>query len=188
GLATATWGALRERPVIRWNEVGIGVIGRLAGVAAATEILSNLPDRGTFMLVFGLMIALAVLLSVAGWRLAFSLPAMAAMSAVSGVMGTITSVGAPPLAIVYQDRPATQARPTLAAFFAIGCAISLAGLYLSGCAGWRDFGLALVMAPAMLAGVLFARVLRGRFDRRYRPALLAIAGVAATILIIRGIA
>jgi uncharacterized membrane protein YfcA len=187
GLATATWGGWRERDAIRWREVGVGVVGRLAGVVAATVILASLTDRDTFMLVFGLMIGLAVVLSVVGWRLAFSVPALAAMATLSGLMGTLTSVGAPPLAIVYQDRLAKEARPTLATFFAIGCAISLAGLFLSGWAGWRDLGLAAVMAPAMLAGLGFARILRGRFDKRYRPALLAISGIAAVILIARGL-
>ncbi len=188
GLVTATWGAWRERPSIRWNEVAIGVVGRILGVVVATLVLANLADRSTFMLVFGVFIALAVLLSVAGWRLAFSRASLVAMSVVSGVMGTLTSVGAPPLAMVYQSRPAREARPTLAAFFAIGCAISLAGLYLSGWAGPGDFALAAIMAPAMLAGLASARIVRGRFDRRYRPALLAVSAVAAAILIVRGLA
>lgn len=188
GLATATWGAWRERPSILWAEVGVGVVGRVVGVFAATLVLANLADRSTFMLVFGVSIGLAVLLSVAGWRLAFSRASLMAMSIVSGVMGTLTSVGAPPLAIVYQGRPAREARPTLAAFFSIGCAISLAGLYLSGWAGPGDLALAAIMAPAMLAGIAFARVVRGRFDRRYRPALLTVSSVAAAILIARGLA
>ena len=188
GLSTATWGAWSERGSIHWREVTIASIARIVGVALATVILANLTDRDTFTLVFGVMIGLAVLLSVAGWRLPFNSPSLVAMATVSGIMGTITSVGAPPLAIVYQDRPAAEARPTLAAFFALGCGISLAGLYLSGWADLRNFMLAIVMAPAMLAGLAVARRIGGRFDRRYRPALLAISGTAAIILIARGLA
>ena len=153
----------------------------------ATAVLVWISDRKAFSLVFGLMVGLAVILSVAGWRLRFGRASLLSMAAVSGLMGTITSVGAPPLAIVYQDRPAAQARPTLAAFFAIGCVLSLAALYLSGWAGLRDLALALIMVPGMLAGWVIARLLAGRFDRRYRPALLAVAGIAAVILVIRGL-
>ncbi|MGJ8573251.1 MAG: sulfite exporter TauE/SafE family protein [Hoeflea sp.] len=188
GLATASWGAWKERDAICWREVRTGMIGRLAGVVVATLILTNLADKTSFTLVFGLMIGLAVLLSIAGWKLAFTRGSLAGMAMLSGVMGTITSVGGPPLAIVYQHRPAKEARPTLAAFFAIGCAISLCGLYLTSWAGLADFGLALVMTPAMLAGLAVAHRLRGRFDARYRPALLAISGLAALILIARGLA
>lgn len=188
GGATAAWTAWQERGEIRWPEVWTALVGRMTGVGVATLLLASLADRSTFMLFFGAMIGLAVFLSVAGWRLAFSRIGLVAMGILSGIMGTITSVGAPPLAIIYQDRPAREARPTLAAFFALGCVASLTGLYLSGWAGWRDLGFAIVMAPVMAAGVAFARSLRGRFDKRYRPALLAVSGVAAAILIARGLA
>ncbi len=187
GLATASWGAWHERDHVVWREVGIGAVGRIAGVAMATVLLAGMTDRHTFMLLFGLMVGLAVLLSLFGFRMPFSITGLGAMAVVSGIMGTITSVGAPPLAIVYQDRPSKVARPTLAAFFAVGCAISLIGLYATGWAGLKDFYLALIMAPGMLAGLYAARRLQGRFDKRYRPALLAISGTAAVVLIIRGL-
>ena len=109
------------------------------------------------------------------------------MGWLSGLMGTITSVGAPPLALIYQDRKPGQARPTLSAFFAFGCAASLIGLTLSGWAHVGDLYLALAMMPPMLAGTWAARRLGGRLDSRFRPALMTIAGMAAIILIIRGL-
>jgi uncharacterized protein len=187
GMVTSLMGALREREAIRWNEVGVGMIGRLAGVVAGTAILASLTDRRVFVLVFGLLIGCAVLLSAAGWRLTLNRYTLLLMSAISGVMATITSVGAPPMALIYQDRAAREARPTLAAFFAIGCAMSLTGLYLSGWAGWRDLELALLMAPPMFLGTFGARRMGARFDKRFRPALLIIAAMASAMLIYRGL-
>lgn len=187
GMITSGWGAWRERALIHWPEVGTASLGRLAGVALAAAILTGLASREAFALIFGLMIGAAVLLSVIGLRLRFTRANLLAMALLSGLMGTITSVGAPPLAILYQDRGAAAARPTLAAFFAIGCAMSLIGLFISGWAGWRDFGLAALMLPAMVLGALAARGLKGRFDRRYRPLLLGVAGTAAIVLILRGL-
>ena len=187
GMLTSSWGAWGERKAIRWDEVGLGTIGRIAGVLAAAALLSALADQRSFMLAFGLMIGLAVFLSAFGRRIAFSRGWLLAMSTLSGIMGTITSVGAPPLALIYQDRSAATARPTLAAFFAIGCLVSLAGLYASGFAGVRDAVLAALMLPPMVLGLVIARGLRGRFDRRYRPALLVVAGMAAAMLILRGL-
>jgi hypothetical protein len=43
------------------------------------------------------------------------------------------------------------------------------------------------MVPPMLAGVFAARRIGGRLDRRFRPALMAISGIAALILIARGL-
>jgi uncharacterized membrane protein YfcA len=187
GLATASWGAWRERDAIAWREVGTGVPGRIVGVAAGAALLAVMPGRAGFDLAFGAMIAVAVALSLSGRRIAFSAKSLLGMSTLSGLMGTLTSVGAPPLALIYQDRPARQARPTLAAFFAVGCCLSLLGLWLAGWAGPAELGLALLMAPAMLAGVAVAGRLKGRLDRRYRPALLSVAGLAALVLIARGL-
>lgn len=187
GLVTALWGAWRERPRIVWNEVGTGSVGRAAGALAAVAVLSVLPDRKTFMLIFGLLIALSVIMTVAGWRLLFTRLNLIAMGTISGLTGTITSIGAPPLAIVYADREPADARPTLSAFFAIGCAISLAGLFAAGWSGPGDVTLAALMIPPMIAGTLVAGLVKNRFDRRYRPLLLLLAGSAAIILIARGI-
>lgn len=188
GLLTSSWGAAREISHVQWNEVVTGAFGRLAGVLAGSLLLASIPDKKIFMLTFGTMVGLAVLLSASGWRIAFNRFSLIAMATVSGLMGTITSVGAPPLALIYQNRPSAEARPTLAAFFAVGCALSLAGLHLAGWAGWHDLALALFMVPPMMIGMVTGKRFQSRFDRRYRPAMLAVAAVAAVILIARGLA
>lgn len=187
GFVTASWGAWRERGGIVWREVGLGSVGRIAGVAGGALVLAVLVDHKTFLLIFGGLIALAVILSASGWRLAFTARSLLAMSTVSGLMGTITSVGAPPMALIYQHRGVAHARPTMSAFFALGCLLSLGGLFASGWAGPRDLVLALALAPAMLAGLVAAGLMRGRFDTRFRPALLVISGSAAVMLILRGL-
>ncbi|WP_417416790.1 sulfite exporter TauE/SafE family protein [Hoeflea sp.] len=187
GMVTASMGGWRERGSIIWPEVGIGIAGRLAGVVCGALVLSQLEDRKAFMLVFGIMVAIAVILSLSGWRWAFSRFSLVSMGWLSGLMGTITSVGAPPLALIYQDRKPGEARPTLSAFFALGCAASLAGLALSGWAHAGDIYLALAMVPPMLVGIWVARRIGGRLDSRFRPALMAISGAAAVMLIVRGV-
>lgn len=187
GMLTSGWGAWSERSQIRWDEVGIGTIGRIAGVAAAIAAMTQIRDQRAFLLVFGLLVGLAVILSLAGRRLAFTRPNLVAMSALSGLMATFTSVGAPPLALVYQGRPAKEARPTLAAFFAVGCLIALAGLFSAGLAGWRHVALAGLMLPPMIVGRIVSRRLKGRFDHRYRAALLTLAGTVAVLLVARGL-
>jgi uncharacterized membrane protein YfcA len=186
-FATAFITAAREHEHIVWREIWIGSAGRLIGVAIATLVLAGLTDRDSFSLVFGLMVALAVLFSISGWRLRFSNASLTAMAMISGIMATISSVGAPPLAIIYQDRVPGQARPTLAAFFTAGCALSLAGLYLSGWAGMRDLVLAAIMVPGMVSGLIASQFLKHSFDARFRPVLLAISGAAACLLIVRGL-
>ena len=186
GFLTSALGAWAERHQVIWREVGVALTGRIAGIIPAMLLLASLQDRTRFLLFFGGMIGFAVVLSLAGWRLGFGAKRLFAMAGLSGLMGTITSVGAPPLAMVYAERPAAEARPTLAAFFALGCVVSLAGLWYAGWFGMREMVLAGLLLPPMIAGTLVGRRLQGRFARRYRPALLGLAGVAAVILIVRG--
>ncbi|WP_136657996.1 TSUP family transporter [Nitratireductor sp. XY-223] len=187
GMFTAAWGAYGDRALIRWNEVAIGSAGRFTGVAAGLLLLFFVSDEAGFSLLFGIMVLTAVLLSVAGRAIAFNNGSLAVMGFVSGTMGTITSVGAPPLALIYHGRGAATARATLAAFFMIGCAGSLIGLYAAGWAGMRDLALAVAMLPPMLLGLWLSRHLRLRFARWYRPWLLSVAGVAGLLLVVRGL-
>jgi uncharacterized membrane protein YfcA len=187
GMSTSLVGAVAEKQEIVWPEVGIGTLGRTTGIAFGAILLTYITDRSTFQLVFGILIALAVSLSVVGWRVKMSTRNLLGMGWISGFMGVITSVGAPPLALIYQSRDVKKSRPTLAAFFAIGCAMSLAALYLSGWAGVEQFWLACFMAPAAVLGTLLGNRLKGRVNTNYRPYLLSVAGVASVLLIVQGL-
>ena len=188
GGATALAGALRERRGIAWREVGLGSAGRVVGVILGVTVLVRLGAGGGFSLAFGLVIGTAVALSALGFRLAMNARNLTAMGLVSGFMGAITSVGAPPLALIYQSVPPDRARPTLAAFFVLGCLLNLVGAYGAGYGTGQDIARALFMAPAALVGTLVGQRLRGRLDASFRPFLLGIAGLASLFLVARGAA
>ncbi len=184
---TSILAAWSERGAIRWGEVGGGVTGRFLGLILALAILSRVTDERGFMLFFGLLVVFAVILSVSGLRIAFTRANLIAVSTVSGVMAAITSVGAPPLALIYQHAQSSQARPTLATIFAFGSFIALAGLWAFGHSGPHDVALALAISPAMMVGMVIGRRTRGRFDRRFRLILLGVSGIAGLLLIARGL-
>jgi uncharacterized membrane protein YfcA len=187
GFASSFLVALQQRHHIHWPEVGIASFGRLAGVLISSYALLFFADRNSFSVIFALMIGLAVVLSLFGPPIAFTMTRLFGVAVISGIMGTITSVGAPPLALIYQGRPAHAARATLAAFFAIGCAMSLVALFLTGWASFRDMWLAILMAPAMITGLLAGRLLQSGFDQRYRILMLTASGLAAIMLLVRGL-
>ena len=187
GFLTAGAGALREWHHIHAGEVATALAGRLVGGVIATWVITILPDRSTFALVFGLTILAMLLLAIAGWRMPFTAANLAAMGWVSGLTGTITGVGAPPLAMVYQDRTALAARPSLNAFFSIGCLMSVILLALAGWFGPDDVVVALVFLPAMALGLGLARIVRPYVDHRFRLALWSLSGIAALFLIGRAL-
>ena len=187
GMATSIAGAWNERANIVWREVNICISGRILGILVGLFILLGLTSIKTFSLVFGIVILFAVLLSAVGWQLVLNMRNLFAMGVVSGFTGVITSVGAPPLALIYQNQPATKSRATLATFFALGGFISLVVLYSAGLGSLAHFWLALFMAPPAVLGTMAGRRLKSGFDRRYRVFLLGIAVVASLMLIYRGL-
>lgn len=187
GLLVSSYVVIGQRRLVRWREVRLGLGGRLFGVMLATLLLGVIADERTFQLLFGCMILLTLLLSLCGWHMKIGRVSLFGMGQLSGFMGTITSVGGPPMALLYQHQSAAEARPTLAAFFTLGGVMSLAGLYLSGWAGWAETLATLVLLPPMLLGLFVSRYLRGAFDRSFRPWLVGISAAAAALLIYRGL-
>lgn len=186
-FVVAAGGALREIRKVQWTAMALAAGGRGIGALAAAGILGGVVSASGFNLLFGVLILAAVLLSVAGLKMAFSRRNLLGMGIVSGVMATITSVGAPPLAMVFQSLPANEARPTLSAIFTFGTFFSLAGLWLSGWAGSGDLWLALLLSPAVPAGYLAARAMGSRLDGRYRALLLWTSGLSGAALIVKGL-
>lgn len=186
GVATATHAAIREKGAIRWNEVWTGLVGRVAGALLAGLVLLVLHDRAGFSLAFGISILIVVALSIAGAVLPLTRWTLIAMGTISGLTGTITSVGAPPMAIIYQSVDPARARPTLSAFFSIGALVSFLVLLASGRVGAHALLATAFLAPAMYVGIRLAPYCREWIDRRFRWIALALSTAAAIRLIIAG--
>ena len=103
---------------------------------------------------------------------------------VSGVAGTATSIGGPPLAILYQRAEPRVLRPPIAAYFAIGAAISLLGLGVAGELRVGVLLLALALSPLRLAGWLLARPVRRRVPAgQVRVWVLTVCAASALVLL-----
>lgn len=175
------WGA------IAWSEVRIALGGRLAGSVAGAGFLALLSDERLFTLVFGLLIAVAVIFSAWGLRVAFNLFSVGLAGGISGFTAALTGVGGPPLALVYQDRKASEARPTLQVFFALGALVTLIVLGLTGHLTLRDPALAILLLPGLACGYLLGPVLRRFADHAFRLLLLASAAVASLLLVAKAL-
>jgi uncharacterized membrane protein YfcA len=171
--------ALREARAIDWQAAGTGLAGRVVGTAGAALCLALL-SADTLSLLFALLILAAVALSLRGWRVAASPRNVAIAGVASGVMGTITSAGAPPFAIAMQHLRADRLRATLGCIFFAGSAVSMATLALVGRMGLRELQLALLLAPWMLGGFAASgRLGQLLHHRSPRPLLLGLAAFGA---------
>lgn len=176
-----------ERKGVQWQELKYAVSGRLLGSIVGALVLSMIPGEKAFMLIFGSLIAFAVIVSVSGFTIPFTLKTVGLAGLVSGFTAAITSVGGPPMAVVYQNQKASYARPTLQTYFAMGSFVTLCVLAISGNVNFEHAMLAALLLPALALGVFIGPKLRPFLDKSFRPFLLGSAAIAAVMLIIRGL-
>lgn len=187
GLVVAFWGAWRERSNIAGEEIVAGLGGRVIGSFAAFLLLLVFSDEHSFYVLFGVLILIAVVLTALGRQVAFTLTNHWALSTVSGLMGTITSVGAPPMAILYQGQRPAKIRPTLNALFFVGCVTGLTGLGMAGRLVAAHAILSAIIFPGVLAGIWLARYFRTDNASRLSAVMLGVSGTAAIGLILKGV-
>jgi uncharacterized membrane protein YfcA len=187
-LVMASTTLLCEHHGVDWAGLTWAVPARLAGTALGVLVVAALTERE-----IGIAVALMVLAAVAVTARAIEVPVnrvtLPVAGFVSGVTGTATSIGGPPLAVLYQHRPPAVVRPTLAAYFVVGAAMSLVGLGLGGQLHARLFWLSVLLSPALVAGFLLAVPLRHRVPADLvRGAILSVCAASSVLLLVRSLA
>lgn len=188
GLIFGLSGAAFDRGAITRSELPPGFAGRIIGAGVAAVIAAHVADTHYFGPLIAVMVFLGIGLSLAGLRLAIRPGSLFGAGIVSGVMGTLTGVGAPPMALLYQHEPQRRSAAMQNTFYLFGMAVSIPALGLAGLVGWKHLALALVLTPPALAAVALARPLSRRFARaKIRPLALTLAGCAATVLLAKSV-
>ena len=176
---------VRERRAVDLNGLRWAVIGRAAGTIPAAALLAVLPSE-QLSLLFGGIVLLGVAISISGLHVEPRPVSLLAGGALSGLMGTIASIGSPPMALLYQHAPGPRVRGTLSSIFLIGALISLVALSLVGRFGRDELRLTLALLPGVLFGFVASRRIASRLDRGYtRRAVLTIAAAAGLIVVVR---
>ncbi|TNM53529.1 sulfite exporter TauE/SafE family protein [Brevibacterium sediminis] len=173
----------RERQDVDWKLVGWGALGRLPGIAIGTAAVVLLPDSG-----LSLMLAITVLagaaFSLVGWSPAASHRNMFFASSVSGIFGTATSIGGPPISLIMRSLDPSSMRSTMSAYFTLGSILSLTGLTIGGEVGTRHLIAAAVLLPFMLIGLWLSNFVIRRADRRLLYRLAVGSSIIGALLVI----
>jgi len=160
-------------------------LGRVPGSLVAALVVSALPERGIAFTLSGIVL-IAVVTSIAGWHVKRTPPNLVAAGTVSGIFSTLSSVGGPPIAMLYQDAEPSELRGTLAAVFTIGALISIALLAVVGRFGAREIRLSLALLPGVVLGFATSRFANRILDRRsLRGPILALCAISAIAAVIR---
>ena len=187
GLLLAAMTTTREFRSVDVRELSLAMAGRIAGTAAAGAVIVMLP-LSIFGTLFALMMLAAIGLSMTHWHLLPTPRNLLVAGLFSGFMGTITSVGAPPIAMVYQNMPGPKVRATVGAFLMLGAGFSLVTLVLVGrFTAAHAASCAWLVAP-LLAGFLASKYLLRHVDRSgqgIKPAVLGVSAIAAFMLLLK---
>ena len=104
----------------------------------------------------------------------------------SGIMGTPTSVGGPPMALLFAGSSGPALRGTLSGFFFVGASVSSVALALTGRLGWTELCWAASLLPAVVLGTHLSRYTAGILERKgSREAVLIASGIAASVALLR---
>jgi len=160
------------------------ILGRIPGTIAGGMLLLWI-DQRALALWLGISVIAAVALSLSNVMLKPTSSAMFSAGFLSGFMGTSSSIGGPPMALVLQHEANDFIRANLAAFFVVSCILSLAMLATVGRFGMPHLLISLPLMPATLAGYWVAmRTLHLISHQRLRKASLILCGVAGSTAIL----
>ncbi len=178
---------VHEHHQIDWRGLAWAVPTRIPGTVVGVLFVSWFSAREMGIAV-GLMVLLSVLLTMTAVRLPINRVTLVLAGFVSGITGTATSIGGPPMAILYQHRTAPQIRSTLAVYFVLGAGFSLVGLGATGSLELSTFLLALVMVPFLLIGLLLARRLNRVVPGHHvRGGVLLVCGISSLVLLAKSL-
>jgi len=179
--------SVRERAAIDRNHLPTVLFGLIPGALAGAFALSRIPAERLGAL-FGVMILLALVMSISGLRVVLSRASALVGGIVAGAMGASSGFGAPPLAIIYQHQSGPQIRSTLAVIFTVASLLILLALRLFGMFGLTELRLGFALIPGFLLGYLLSRRMTTKLDQRgLRPVILGISGIAGVLLIWRSL-
>jgi uncharacterized membrane protein YfcA len=163
------------------------LVGAVPGTVLGLLIVGHI-DAPDLAIVVGGITLIGVTLSIVSPPLAVTPGTSAVAGFVSNLFGTASSVGGPPVALLFQHRPGPVARSTLGGFFATSAALSLIGYVVIGVVSLDQLRFALELAPFMVGGLWASRHVHPLVDAGWlRPGVLALSGVAGAVAILRAV-
>jgi len=184
GFLIGSGALLNTRDSVRWSDLPAGFAGRILGAGIAAYIATAVVGTDALAVIVGLVVLFAVGLTILGLTFPISNRSLFAAGGVSGVMGTLTGVGAPPMAILYANVETRRAAATQNAFYGFGTLIAIIALSVAGVLTIPQLAFAASLAPLVPLALLTSRPLAARFERgAIRPWALGLATLSALALL-----
>ena len=176
---------IRERTAIDVRGTGWALVGRVPGTVAGALLLAAMPERALALAIAGVVLV-GVLVTSLGWAPTPRRRNLVLAGATSGVLGTATSIGGPPMALVWQRSTGAELRGTMSGFFLIGSVLSIAMLSLTGSIDgdtWRWFAF---LVPATVIGYALSRWANRLLNpQRQRWTAIVVSAAGAGVLVVQ---
>lgn len=173
----------RYRHILYFRNIQPALLARIPGSLLGVYLLMILP-ASYFSICFSLFIIFSVMLTYRHINLGQCSRNLIIAGFFSGLMGTTTSVGGPPIALIYQNSNVNTARAELGLFFLIGTLISLGFLWGSGNISYEQIQLTLPLIPAVFIGFGLSIWLDKHFKQLYLKPLISIISLASCCVIL----
>tara|TARA_R110001583_G_C5668777_1_gene410477 strand:+ start:9798 stop:10532 length:735 start_codon:yes stop_codon:yes gene_type:complete len=187
GFSLSLLVVLKQHAYLSWRRIMPAIIARLPGSWCGAALLVEVPQYGLSM-IFGASLMLAVLVTWRSYKITTTVWSLTIGGFFSGLIGTATSIGGPPIALVYQQQNRIIARNEIAAFFLIGTPISILMLVQKSLVDQASLLLSLQLLPGVLFGFWLANKLDSRINTTSaKPVLLVISTASALMVLYKGV-
>jgi uncharacterized membrane protein YfcA len=176
-----------EHEHIDWRSTAWSLPARVPGTVVGAWLVASFTES-QIGVALALMVLLAVALTIRTVDVPLNPTSLAVAGFVAGATGTATSVGGPPIALLYQRGVPEVVRATLSVFFFIGVIVSLSGLALTGSLHREPSLLALVLSPTVVVGYVVGRRTRKLVEgEAFRRGVLVVCTLSAVALLVQSV-
>ncbi len=180
-LFLSVMNAWHQRKNIQISLIAPAMLTRIPGTVLGVWVLMAVSVAWLHVIVASAVLV-AVVVSLINVRFDATRSRLSWAGFASGFMGTTTSIGGPPLALVMQYGAPDRVRGNLGLYFAYSCILSLLSYWVSGLLTKDSLMLCLSFCPVAIMGfVLGLRMQRWVNQERFRGLLLSLCSVAAIV-------
>lgn len=173
-----------QRKDIHLQAIVPAMLARIPGTVIGAWLLISISALWLHIFV-AVSVLIAVIVSISAVRFEATPARLSWAGLLSGFMGTTTSIGGPPIALVMQFGDPASVRANLSFYFAFSCVVSLMSYAVAGLLNSPILLLCLSFTPSAILGFAVGKRLQAWVDRdRFRPLMLALCVVASAISLI----
>ena len=166
-----------------WKMVLYSNLARLPGTFLAVWALAVL-STNSLQIFIGCSVIFTMILSSLGWTPKVNVANTLIAGGLSGFLGTSTSIGGPPMALLMKTFNPAKARGTLAATFVFGSIVSMVTLAVGGQVTTYQLKYAVLYLPLAILGLVAANYFNRFVDRRLLNRIVVIVSIGASLVLI----